>query len=73
MKESEQQLPKVFLQTGIQIRGTNLYTFVITYVSRRTKKKKKKKSQFLGVPVVAQWLTNPTRNHGVAGSVPGLA
>ena len=72
MKESEQQLPKVFLQTGIQIRGTNLYTFVITYVSRRTKKKKKK-SQFLGVPVVAQWLTNPTRNHGVAGSVPGLA
>ena len=25
-----------------------------------------------GVPVVAQWLTNPTRNH-VAGSVPALA
>ena len=24
-------------------------------------------------PVVAQWLTNPTRNHEVAGSVPGLA
>ena len=23
-----------------------------------------------GVPVVAQWLTNPTRNHEVAGSVP---
>ena len=27
----------------------------------------------LGVPVMAQWLTNPTRNHEVAGSVPGLA
>ena len=27
----------------------------------------------VGVPVVAQWLTNPTRNHEVAGSVPGLA
>ena len=27
----------------------------------------------LGVPVVAQWLTNPTGNHEVAGSVPGLA
>ena len=27
----------------------------------------------MGVPVVAQWLTNPTRNHEVAGSVPGLA
>ena len=26
-----------------------------------------------GVPVMAQWLTNPTRNHEVAGSVPALA
>ena len=26
-----------------------------------------------GVPVVAQWLTNPTRNHEVEGSIPGLA
>ena len=24
---------------------------------------------FSGVPVVAQWLTNPTGSHGVAGSV----
>ena len=27
----------------------------------------------LGVPVVAQWLTNLTRNHEVAGLIPGLA
>ena len=27
----------------------------------------------LGVPVVAQWLMNLTRNHEVAGSVPALA
>ena len=27
----------------------------------------------LGVPVVVQWLTNPTRSHEVAGSIPGLA
>ena len=27
----------------------------------------------LGVPAVAQWLTNPTGNHEVAGSIPGLA
>ena len=27
----------------------------------------------LGVPVVAQWLMNPTRNHEVVGSIPGLA
>ena len=26
-----------------------------------------------GVPVVAQWLTNPIRNHEIAGSVPALA
>ena len=26
-----------------------------------------------GVPVMAQWLTNPTRDHEVAGSIPGLA
>ena len=26
-----------------------------------------------GVPVVVQGLTNPTRNHEVAGSTPGLA
>ena len=28
---------------------------------------------FSGVPIVAQWLMNPTRNHGVAGWIPGLA
>ena len=26
-----------------------------------------------GVPVVAQCLTNPTKNHEVAGSIPALA
>ena len=26
-----------------------------------------------GVPVMAQWLTNPIRNHEVAGSIPALA
>ena len=31
------------------------------------------KSRRPGVPVVAQWLTNLTRNHEVAGSVPALA
>ena len=31
------------------------------------------KNQSWGVPVVAQWSTNPTRNHEVAGSIPDLA
>ena len=26
-----------------------------------------------GVPLVAQWLTNPTGNHEVLGLIPGLA
>ena len=26
-----------------------------------------------GVPVVAQWLTNLTRNYEVVGSIPGLS
>ena len=28
--------------------------------------------KFDGVPIVAQWLTNLTRNDEVAGSIPGL-
>ena len=30
------------------------------------------KDSVSGVPVVAQWLMNPTRNHEVAGLIPGL-
>ena len=35
------------------------------------KEKRKKKKR--GIPVMVQWLTNPTRNDEVAGSVPALA
>ena len=29
--------------------------------------------ELIGVPVMVQWLTNPTRNHEVVGSIPALA
>ena len=32
-----------------------------------------KKTTGPGVPIMAQWLTNQTRNHEVVGSVPALA
>ena len=32
-----------------------------------------KKNTYIGDPVVAQWLTNPTSNQEVEGSVPALA
>ena len=31
------------------------------------------KDEWMGVPVVAQWLTNLTRNHEVVGLIPALA
>ena len=30
------------------------------------------KIKSIGVPIVAQWLMNPTRNHEVTGPIPGL-
>ena len=43
------------------------------YAVSGTLKKKRQKKNSSGVPVVVQWLMNPTRNHGVVGSIPGLA
>ena len=40
----------------------------IKSVNEHQKKKKKK-----AVPIVAQWLTNPTRNHEVASLIRDLA
>ena len=40
---------------------------------KKEKERKRNKELNTGVPVMAQWLTNPTKNHEFTGSVPGLA
>ena len=40
---------------------------------KQARKKEREKERSGGVPVVAQWLANPTRSQEVAGSIPGLA
>ena len=44
-----------------------------TFSSNPMRKMSPFKIAFFGDPVVAQWLTNPARNHEVVGSIPGLA
>ena len=47
---------------------------VLTFYSIPFKKERwLTKHYMVGVPVVALWLTNPTRNHEVVGSIPALA
>ena len=46
------------------------YTMCKIYSMKLVDKKKKYKS---GVPIMVQWLTNPTRNHEAVGLIPGLA
>jgi len=46
---------------------SHIYLFISIFCEHLSK------VAYAGVPVVAQWLTNPTRNHEVAGSVPALA
>ena len=41
-------------------------------IQNQVQKKPLRKSS-PGVPIVAQWLTNLTKNHEVSGSVPALA
>ena len=54
--------------------------FIMLYSRKLTEHCKpaimKKKSLYKtrrGIPIVAQWLTNPIKNHEVAGLIPGLA
>ena len=51
------------------IREIYLFFFCLEHMFFRLVEKEAK----IGVPVMAQWLTNPARNHEVSGLIPGLA
>ena len=52
---------------------SNRLVFLPQYLVRRRGNWSTLRIYAHGVPGVAQWLTNPIRNHEVAGSIPGLA
>ena len=47
--------------------------YFLNYIFKQIYSVQSTKKENVGVPIVAQWLTNPTRNHEVAGSVPAPA
>ena len=62
LSKKEKEKERNFTHTHTHTRPHNLYPCI--YI---------KNISYSGVPIMAQWLTNPTRNHEVAGSVPALA
>ena len=58
---------------SLQVEGIFLWVLGLINQQRAKHYEKHIKKKTLGVPVVVQWLTNPTKNHEVAGSIPGLA
>ena len=59
-KMDKQQGPTVYPGNHIQ--------YPVIKIMEKTMKK-----QYIGVPVMAQWLTNLIRYHEVVGLIPGLA
>ena len=62
----------VGLNTGLAVFMDQACLLFGIWTTRQANVKGECKSRVSRVPVVAQWLTNLTRNHEVAGSVPGL-
>ena len=76
MKISEAQRRSLQAQVGVESVGTILGpSCVIAYDAQEADESSQYRQNFPkpGLPIVAQWLTNLTRNHEVAGSVPALA
>ena len=54
-------------------KNSNKKKYVCAFQNASPQKKFLKRLLPDGVPIVTQWLTNPTRNHEVEGSILGLA
>ena len=71
------QVPSATRRSGYVGEEGHISVIVELPAEIRNVKVKTQPSHFIeeevGVPVVAQWLTNPTGNHEVAGSIPDLA
>ena len=61
-------LPLEWISNEILLYSTGNYVWSLMMEHDNVRKK-----NVFGVPVVAQWLTNLTRNHEVAGLIPDLA
>ena len=72
MREVDEKKMIQIWKTGILERETRGKKCNRTNNQDFLKKRRNLKVWIKGVPVVAQWLTNPSRNHEVAGSIPGL-
>ena len=72
-REIREAVPFTIASKRIKYLGVNLPKETKDLCSENSETLMKEINDNTGVPVVAQWLTNPTRNHEVAGSMPGLA
>ena len=50
-----------------------MYRYVIVFIAESCSTVQIWKNVCIGVPLMAQWLSNPTGNLEVVGSIPGLA
>ena len=57
----------------VNLKDWHLSHLEVNFLLFSLKEKDCFKNPALGVPIMAQWLTNLTRNCGVACSIPGLA
>ena len=60
---SRYKLVYIGSHNGKEYKKEDIYIYIYVYIYK-TK---------LGVPVMAQWVTNPTRNREVVDLIPGLA